>query len=377
MNSFPTISNNQLTDCFQRLVTLFENDKRKILEATERATGGQITPYTITAAPVDDQITVIKRRIMRTADKDGQHLLIRIVEELFDSLGVDGAVGVTGETFLNAIYFDFDDRSMIKYLRSNDWIWQWNLSVDVNELEINIGIRNKDFAPPEIVPDYVLQYIQQAIIAFNNSRNAAALALMSIALEGTLRDALADRGYTYTYGAPTQDVYELVNMQVFPDPHGFKVQFPTPMPITHTLFLSNAGDPPHNTCRIKRINRNGTTFLEIRDAANLLDYWSSSTVVTPGTMNISGLGAAINIARNSATFLSDIDLPNDLDDVIQNVRNNLIHLSNSALLELVDTSSGRIPLGDFIKDKNKVSDTVLSIAEAINSIYGRLTRGTL
>lgn len=377
MNSFPIIKNDELLRCFERIVTLFVSDKRKILDATEKATIGQLSPFIISNNADEHQLTIIRGRIRRTADRSGQNLLVRIIEELYDDILVTGAVGVSASVLLDSIYFNFLDNSLIIYNSQKIWFWTWKISVDENNIEINTGIRDKNFTPSQIVPDYIIQYIQQGIIAFNNNRNAAALALMTIALEGTLRDALDSKGYRYTYGMPSQDVYEITDMNIFPNATGFKVEFPNPMPLHNTSFLSNVGDPASLAVRIKRIVRGTRTIMEIRDANVLADFWSSNNIVTPGVMSISGLGAAIDISRNHASILTDIDLPSDLDDVIQAVRNNLIHLSNSALQQNVTTSSGVSTLEDFIKDKNKVSDTVFTIGETINSIYTKLTNGTL
>ncbi|CAM3131901.1 hypothetical protein [Flavobacterium frigoris] len=375
MNSFPIIKNDELLRCFERIVTLFVSDKRKILEATERSTLGQLNPYIISNNTDEYQLDVIRRLIRRTADRSGQNLLIRIIEEIYVFLYSNGVVGVSIDSFVDCTFFDLAIDNKIQY--NTEWTWKWKINVQDYDLEINIGLRNKSHISTEIVPDHVLQYIQQSIIAFNNNRNAASLALMSIALEGTLRDALDNKGYTYNYGAPTQDVYGLCEMNIFPDANGFKVQFPNAMPQAHSLYLSNAGDPSHETFRVKRIIKGQDSFLEIRNVNSLLDFWSLNNVVTPAQMNISGLGAAIRIARNHANFLTDLDLPSDTDNVIQTVRNNLIHLSTNALLEQVTTSSGTISLGEYLKDKNKVSDAIISISEAINSIYNRLSNNTL
>lgn len=377
MNSFPIIKNDELLSCFERIVTLYNNDKRKVLDAAERATLGQVNQYTVTTEPDDNQLTIIRGRIRRTADRSGQNLLIKIIEELYDDIILTGAVGVSDSSLLAIIHFNFQDNSQIKYNSQKIWFWIWKISVDENHIEINTGIRDKNYSPSIIVPDYIIQYIQQGIIAYNNIRNAAALALMTIALEGTLRDALDSKGYSYTYGMPSQDVYEITDMNIFPDPSGFRVEFPNPMPLPNTSFLSNAGDPLSLPVRIKRIVRGANTIMEIRNANSLADFWSLNNVVTPGVMSISGLGAAIDISRNHANILTDIDLPSDLDDVIQAVRNNLIHLSNAALQQNVTTSSGVSTLENFIRDKNKVSDTIFTIGETINSIYTKLTNGTL
>ncbi|EIA08683.1 hypothetical protein [Flavobacterium frigoris] len=377
MKSFPIINNEELLNCFNRLNELYINDKRKILEAAEIATIGQINQLTISADSIENQITIIKNRIKRTADRSGQNLLIRIIEELFTALLANGAIGVSSINFIDNSFFSLADNSKIQYNQSNKWFWIWQISVEGNELEINIGLRDKTYTPSVIVPDYVLQYIQQGIIAFNYNRNAAALALMSIALEGTLKDILDSPAYFNRYGTPTQANYEIKNMNIFPETNGFRIEFPQPMPTLHSLYLPNNGGPTHHTVRVKRLIKRGIPFIEIRDVNEILDFWSSDTVVNPSVMRINGLGTAIDIARNHARILSPVDLPLDLDEIIQSIRNKLIHLSGVNLAQQVTTDAGLITLEDFIKDKNKVSDTVFSIGETINNLYTKLMNGTL
>jgi hypothetical protein len=379
MNSFPRINNDLIIACFNKLKTLYFQDEIKILEAAERATRADRVPFIITSGSIDPQLSVLKNRLNRTADEYGQKLLIKLIEELYDDLVVNGATGVTNADFLTSTGTKFDDESQLKYSTSKQWKVTWELDADGNKRTVEMGVRGKHFAINDIVPDYVLQYVQQGMIAFNNKRYAASLALMTIALEGTLRDALILKGYSYQYGSPTQDVYQLEDIHIHKDISGYKVTFPSTMPLDHTHYLAAQGDPKYKSYKIKRVLKDTNTYLEIRQANDLLDYWSSNIIVTPGTMQISGLGAALNISRNHASFLFQTDLPDDLDAAIQAVRNNLIHLSGNAMSEVVETDSQgqAITLELFLKNKNKVFDAVCTIGDAINKIYERIANGTL
>lgn len=377
MNSFPIIKIQEVENCFHRICLLYKNDKRKILEATERATVGFLAPYTITADTEDNQINIIKNKVKKTADRVGQNLLIKIVEELYDYLLVNGVVGVSDNQFIEEVFFNLNDDSKINYTLSKTWIWTWRISVDINEREISIGLRDKSFPPGDIVPDHVLQFIQQGIIAFKNNRDAASLALLSIALEGTLKDILDSPAYIGAYGSPSHDVYQIDNMNIYPAHNGYRIEFPNAMPIPHTSYLSNPGDQSHNTVRVKRIVKSGKNYIEIRDVNSIIDYWTSDVIINSSIKTINGLGTAIDIARNHAGILSPVDLPLDIDEVIQTIRNKLVHLSGANLNQVVNTDAGSITIADFIKDKNKVSDTIDSISETINKLYTKLMNGTL
>jgi hypothetical protein len=379
MISFPLINNEILLSCFDRITALYVNDKRKVLDAAVKATVGEPSPFVITLSSVDEQILQVRARVKRTADRYGQNLLLKLIEELLEDLSANGAIGVSNTDFISSTKITLQGQGVINYSISKKWVISWDLIVDENSREILIGLRDRSITPSIIVPDYILQYIQQGIAAFQSNRFAVSLALMTIALEGTLRDALAHKGYTYVFGTPAEDVYELKEMHIHKETGGYKVTFPNTMPSDHSVYLSLPGDPSHKSVRIKRILKGGNTYLEIRDANDLLDYWSSDTVVQAGAMRIGGLGAAIDIGRNHANILTPADLPPDLDNVIKAVRNNLIHLSGSALNENVatDNTGHSITLNAFIKSKNRVFDAVCTIGDTINEMYTRLANGTL
>ena len=379
MKSFPIINNNVLSSVFVEIVSLYNGDKIKLLEAAVRATATEHQPFVISPNDVDNQITVLKNRILRTADSYGQSLLIKWIEELYDNLFDTGAVGVSNLNFIETTKINLVDNSYIKYLSSKKWVWIWEITVEGNTNQISQHIRGKENPSTIIVKDYILQYVQQAVNAYNNLRPAAALSLMSIALEGTLRDALAIKGYSYSFGSPAQDVYEISDMHIHKIEDGFKVTFPAAMPRLHSDFLNESDSPAHEVVRLKRIIKNERTFIELRGADNILDFWTSDTVAQEGQTQIGGLGAAIDVSRNLATILNPTDLPPDLDRVIQAVRNNLIHLSGAAMDEEVMRNhlNESITLGDFLNNKNRVFDAVCTIGETINTIFNRIASNTL
>lgn len=96
-------------------------------------------------------------------------------------------------------------------------------------------------------------------------------------------------------------------------------------------------------------------------------------------MQISGLGAALDIGRNHLTIITPLDIPEDLDNPIKAVRNNLIHLSGTSMLEVVqqDSNGNNITLSDFLSNKNRVFDAICTIGSSINTIYNRIANGTL
>ena len=236
MNSFPFIKNEIILSCFDEITHLYSNDQQKLIDAAVSATSGTPTAIVATAHPINNQITSIRNKVRRTADKVGQTLMINWIEKLYENISNIGVVGVTTDNFLDTINFKLPDEGQIKFETTGKWVWTSVIKVEENEYEAKLGLRCDSNPQKEIVKDYILQYVQQAISAYKNNRRAAALALMTIALEGTLRDALQVKGYTYSFGNPPNDVYQLEPIQIHPDPNGFKVTFPNPMPINLSLI---------------------------------------------------------------------------------------------------------------------------------------------
>jgi len=380
MNSFPKITNDLIAACFFKLRTLYSNDLIKLLQAAQTATLGERSAFVIGPGDTNQQIDVIETRIKRIADSYGQKLLIKIIECLYEDLQINGAIGVTNTDFLACSKIILQDGSQLQYKAVKKWHWVWNLEVDGNPGSVDLDIRTGNNTPGEIVPEYILQYIQQGVTAFKSGKPAVAMALMTIGLEGTLRDALETKGYSYRYGTPSQDVYERVDMDIHKDPTGYKVTFPNSMPRVHGDYLSNPGDPNYKRVRIKRVKQpDGSFILEIKNTSDLLDYWSSDQIITTGIRQVSGLGAAINIGRNLLGIITPIDIPEDLDRPIQAVRNNLIHLSGNSMSEVVqqDTIGNDITLKEFLIDRNRVFDAVCTIGNSINMLYNRIADGTL
>lgn len=380
MQSFPILNNELILKCFDAILSLYSNDLIKLLEAAQKATVNDHRPIVVLPSEIDKQIDVLKHRMLRTADRYGQSLLITWIEELYEELiSSSGAIGVSISVFLNTIVIPMNDGSTVSFTSDKKWVWSCDIEAEPDKMDIILGLRCKNYPSKEIVKDYVFHYVQQAIHAYKLNKPAVAMSLLSISLEGTLRDALEIKGYSYTPGFPTEDAYEINDMHVSKLIDGYKVSFPSGMPQNHTDFLSAPDSASHEVVRIKRLLKNGKRYLEIRDADNLLDFWSSDRVATAGRIKIGGLGTAISIGRNQAGFLSAIDLPPDLDEVILAVRNNLIHLSGSAMNKFVakDIYGNNISLDEFLKNKNRVFDAVYAIGNAVARIYEKIASSTL
>lgn len=377
MKSFPIIKRGVLEETFDSLVNLYSSDSIKILNAANLALTSGPNPFVSNAGPIDPQLAVIRHKIRQIGANQGREALIRLVETLHADLIQHGAIGVSANDFCRVLVFEIESNIELKYLSNGSWNLVWMLHTPQGDEFISIPLRKNSISQDDIVPHYLIQYVNQAITAYGNENYLTALSLISIALEGALRDALFVKGYTYTYGTPTNDSYEIRNAEISSSQNGFNIEFQDVMPRPNNDFLSEANQNAPHIVRVKRLQKRNNWFLEVRDVDYLKDFWSSDVVSQHGQINISGLGAALRVARDvhGANILDATVLATDIDDVIQQVRNNLIHLSGDAITNTI--AAVGMSLEDFASDQARVFDTISSIADAIDKLYSKIADGTI
>ncbi|WP_163003071.1 hypothetical protein, partial [Pseudomonas viridiflava] len=100
-----------------------------------------------------------------------------------------------------------------------------------------------------------------------------------------------------------------------------------------------------------------------------------------GVPTVGGLGVALEIARNQLACVTAEDLALDFDEVLQAVRNNLVHLSGAALdtpLPRFDVLQSGFALRDFLLNDLLVQDFVAAISRFVTTQYVKLRHsGTL
>ncbi|HEY4785204.1 MAG TPA: hypothetical protein VIH57_04110 [Bacteroidales bacterium] len=379
MNSFPKIKKATLFTCFERIVELYLNNKPLLVQAAQRITVGTLNPIIYSSTePVDRQLGIIRTKIGITSEKEGQTLFIKWVEELYEELIASPVAGVTWETFLPLVEIRFEDESVLSYTRNKVWEWSWKLKHEEDEDILRLRIRGRNLSKTEVVPNYVLNNVQQAIAAFDCSRHGACLSLLSISLESALRDSLIKKGYSYVPNTPAQDSYTKLKMHIHKDSGGFKVTFPQAMPLNYSDYLNDSSDLSFKEVKIKRALWNGNWILQISSADDLLDYWSSDQINIPGQKKVEGLGTALKIARDDENIIDQAIFPTDFDKPIITVRNNLIHLSEEAMRQTVYTISSRtMTLKEYIDDKARVFDTICSVGGIIDDLYFKISSNSL
>lgn len=268
-----------------------------------------------------------------------------------------------------------------KILISGDcaWILEWivaNPDDPADERKIPATVYQGAWG--NVVPWTVLQYLNGGILLYKQKSYATALALLSIAVEATLRDVLSTRGYTFTLRANKQDIYDFSRALVNVDGANYTLTFPDPMPKLPADLNVSAGGTLPIEIRVRRDGNPAREDLLIRAPQFLIDHWSGNRVIQPAQTNsVDGLGEALRIARNVERVITPLDLPIDVDDVVKAVRNNLIHLSSDSMdVELPRfaalSPNGSFTVKEFIDKPNLVFDFVIDIPRFVNDQYVKL-----
>jgi hypothetical protein len=233
----------------------------------------------------------------------------------------------------------------------------------------------------EIVPPYVVEYVNAGLDLYSQGLNSAATALLSIAMEATLRDVLAARGYTHDYDSPSTDVYLYAAADVGTHGDLYTLAFRGAMPKsaselhTATCMAETVQIKIRRTLH-RRKSGDMRTDLHILAPQCLIDHWSVPDIEAAGNpKHIDGLGDALRAARGDEGILRAERIPTDFDEVIRLVRNPLVHLSSETMereLGIRDASGTRITLQRFLDDPMMVFDFVTNIIEFVNDSYVEL-----
>jgi hypothetical protein len=267
------------------------------------------------------------------------------------------------------------------------WGFSWNVLLDPSDINTQRDLLALAYANSwgPIVPSTVLQYLISGTFLYKQKIFPTAVALMTIAVEATLRDVLwANGGYTFSAGASKVDIYEYTRASVDVSPTGY-----------HLIILDPVAQPPQNLTtsfpgalpveiEIRRnINqaKNRLDFV-VKTPPNLIDHWSTGDVQQKGNPKlIGGLGEALDIARSTSVITNE-DLPATVDGTLKAIRNNLIHLSSNALSEELKDFAWKNPggvftLSDFVQDKELVFDLITEIPEFVNNQYLKLWKNNI
>jgi hypothetical protein len=370
--------NEQPVQAYNRLLRLMQNNSQIIFDSMQEITQNRSNPFSPPNHPdeFDQKHEEIRRLLSFGSILSG----LNVVMELMEAIGRrvqtrQDLIGLTEDQVFEELFLETSTSVLVKLNRAFRWsaVWEVTSPIQGEDDRIKVAVEFYNSEWGEIVPKYVVDYINAAILSYENSVHGPAAALLSIAIEATLRDVLRTRGYAFQPGATRVDVYSYCNAEVRAEGNAYKVYFPEPMPRSPAEFHIPEDRDSLNIQVRRKIHRGRTDLLMIVPES-LIHHWSSDEIKRPAERCVNGLREALDIARNEERFLTARDLPEDFDEVILKVRNNLIHLSGQALetsLNAIDPS-GETTLGDFLNDTKMIYDLIVNVPYFINRKYVEL-----
>ena len=286
------------------------------------------------------------------------------------------SVGELAHNLLELIKFSTQNiDTFIKLTEDMRWDISTKIQLDYRyDSEILLEQIDRTNGWNEIVPSYIVEYILSSINAFKQGMNTVAAALLSIAVEATLRDILATRGYTFEHSAANVDIFSYTCATIAQESNHYTITLNEAVPKQTSEFNLINATSKNLEVKLRRVINKRKNRLDINMlcAPDLIDYWTKDTIETPKEKTVSGLGEALRIARNEEKILTTSDLPLDVDEVITGVRNNLVHLSGKSLNQVLRILN--ITLKEFLDNKKSVYYLVATIPRFINDQYLRLKK---
>jgi len=331
-----------------------------------------------------NEIKNLLSRFMSILDR--RSMFFELVDEIYTQLSAQNE-NQNIEKLLKIAVINLEDNLKLKLGELGAWLLEWDVLLETEYgrtqrtlpaflYESNWGI---------IVPSEVLQYIKSGIYLYNRKIYPTALALLSIAVEATLRDILSTKGYTFAHGASKVDIYEYAKANVDANQTGYSVVFTEAIPQPPEEFSASFDGNTPIEIKIRRsVNqKKNRVDLVVQAPPPLIDHWSSANVQQEGNpKNLGGLGEALDKARNVEEIITNDDLPEDIDVVLKAVRDNLVHFSSNNLDEELTnfgwrSETGIFTLRDFLNDKELVFDLITGIPEFVNAQYVKLWQNNI
>lgn len=379
------VSGRVLEQKLDAVLDLLGGSRQLLFDAMARLTAGTSSHVVAPTGPAefDRKRNEIARIFQSPVMLRGLEIALRLFEEVYKD--VDSRGGVPGhrpQDLLDLLRIETEQPDeTISLSKDMRWVVEWPVRVPAGGPETLMSCEWLARPWGAVVPPYVVNYLSSAATARRQKRNDAAVALLSIAAEATLRDVLSSHGYSFTHGAASRDVYAYSSAQVTADVAAgtYIVKFHDVLPLGVSDFGSSFSGAPVEI-KVKRVPKNvsGSRIdLNIVAPNPFHEHWTTATVETPGVPTVGGLGAALDIARNQLACITAEDLALDFDEVLQAVRNNLVHLSGAALdtpLPHFEFLRSGFALRDFLLDDLLVHDFVAAISRFITVQYVALRR---
>ena len=147
-----------------------------------------------------NKLREVDRILKRIAITRGEDFVIELLEEVWKNVkNGNGLPGVSNQDLLENIEFPFLEDSKVYLTDDLKWVVAWEIlpSNEVGKQEITLTLQDSQLGV--VIPPYVFEYLNTAIIAFKKQMFSVCLALNSIVMEATIKDVLFTKGYTFDY----------------------------------------------------------------------------------------------------------------------------------------------------------------------------------
>lgn len=375
------ISADSLKETYQQVRRTMSGSENIIFEAMNAITNNRRNPFIPPSSlnEYNSKHIEIEAVLAYPAAGRGIETAMRLMEEIMVRVGrLGGIPGYSTHDLRDKMTFRTDtSRTAIILTDELHWAAKWDIDKQSDKIFLDIYSKEKG----EIVPTYLVRYVDYAILAYQEKINIVALALLSITIEATLRDVLANKGYAFDRASSPVDIYGFARADVGVLGNAYTLTFKDSVPLSPTDFLSTHGSNSVEIEIRRNINSNRNRIdLLLRDPHDLIDHWSTNTIVqAAATKRVNGLGEALNIARNVERFITPGTLLEDFDEVIKVIRNNLVHLSGDALNTPLPMFNDRSPtnlftLQNFLDDDELVYDFIRNVPRFIREQYNDLRK---
>jgi len=187
----------------------------------------------------------------------GRDLAMNLMAEIWaQTVNLGGLPGLSNDDLLKAIIFK-TALGDVKIRLTSDlhWAVEWSVSLrvsnvnDTSKILLDVQDRNSE----EIVPAHILQLVHTAIQAYKQGMNVSAIALLAICVEGTLRDVLTTRGYSFDKSAIAVDEYPYTKASVSTDGKSYIITFHEAMPKPPEDFLLSTQGASTKEIQVRRV----------------------------------------------------------------------------------------------------------------------------
>ena len=203
MNSlFNHIPSESFRTTYETMKRLLDGNEQLVFDAMAEITQRSQNQFISTNDPsqFERKYREMERRFVFRSTLAGVEICLNMMARVYEEVVSGGSVDqLQPHALLGVLVFETNRDFQIRLSESLCWAIVWTAELNTprisEEFEIAVDIHRREWG--QVVPVYVVEYLDSAISAYNRGMYAAALALLSIVVEATLRGILSTIGYTF------------------------------------------------------------------------------------------------------------------------------------------------------------------------------------